>query len=77
MTAILRAALVLGVVLSATSAQAAISNRAGCYDAVIADCNATAGDNAQSCAKTGMDQCDTEFKKVLVDPRRTRGLVGN
>lgn len=70
MTNLIRIALVASIVLGATSAQAAVSNRAECYDVVIAHCNATAGDNAQSCAKGGMDQCDKEFKQFKVPTTR-------
>jgi hypothetical protein len=75
MTNIIRIAAMLGVAFIATTAQAAVSNRAECYDVVIAHCNATAGDNAQKCAKNGMDQCDAQFKKIaLPEPGRVTTL---
>ena len=43
----------------AADAYAGVSTVAECYDLVIADCNK--GDHAQSCAGSGMDQCDKVF----------------
>jgi hypothetical protein len=78
MTTIIRITALLGLLLSATATQAAVSNRAECYDVVIAHCNATAGDNAQSCAKNGMDQCDEQFKKIAIpQPGRVTTLKSN
>ena len=76
MTNLIRITVLLGIVLTASTAQAAVSNRAECYDVVIAHCNATAGDHAQECAKGGMDQCDKEFKKIAL-PTRTPGYKAN
>jgi hypothetical protein len=77
MTNFIRIAALLGIALTATTAQAAVSNRAECYDVVIAHCNATAGDHAQQCAKGGMDQCDKEFDKFELPPARKLGLRTN
>ena len=70
MTNLIRTAVMLGLLLTAGAAQAAVSNRAECYDVVIAHCNATAGDHAQQCAKGGMDQCDAQFPKFELPPTR-------
>lgn len=68
MTNLIRIGAMLGAILVTSSAQAAVSNRAECYDVVIAACNKT--DHAQSCAKSGMDQCDKQFKKIAIPTTR-------
>ncbi len=60
----------------ATAAQAGPKTLAECYDIVIAACNKTA--HPQSCASSGMDDCDEVFPVPLVNPGtppRLRGLT--
>ena len=60
----------------ATAAQAAPKTLAECYDIVIAAWNKTA--HPESCASSGMDDCDEIFPVPLVNPGtppRLRGLT--
>lgn len=76
MTNLIRIAALLGIALTATASQGAVSTRAQCYDLVIAHCNTTA--HPQPCAKGGMDQCDKEFKEFKVPTSRSpQGLKAN
>ncbi|WP_316357259.1 hypothetical protein [Devosia sp.] len=58
------AALATMTLVGIAQAHAGVSTLAECYDLVIADCNK--GDHAQSCASSGMDQCDKVFPKPMV-----------
>ena len=58
------AALATMTLVGVAQAHAGVSNLAECYDLVIADCNK--GDHAQSCASSGMDQCDKVFPTPMV-----------
>ena len=51
-------------VVGVAQAHAGVSTLAECYDLVIADCNK--GNHAQSCASSGMDQCDKIFPTPMV-----------
>ena len=64
------AALATMTLVGVAQAHAGVSTLAECYDLVIADCNK--GDHAQSCASSGMDQCDKVFPTPMV---RQPGLV--
>lgn len=67
------AALAAMTLVGVAQANAAVSTLAECYDVVIADCNK--GDHAQSCASSGMDECDKVFPTPLVrDPGLVFGL---
>lgn len=57
------AAFAVITVVSATNAFA-INSLPECYDKVIAACNK--GDHAQSCANSGMNQCDKVFPTPMV-----------
>ena len=57
-----------------SASMAAAGDLAKCYDKVIAACNKT--NHAESCAESGMDQCDEVHPKpLLVDP--TKRLLSN
>ncbi len=58
------AALATMTLVGVAQAHAGVSTLAECYDLVIADCNK--GDHAQSCAGSGMDQCDKVFPTPMV-----------
>jgi hypothetical protein len=58
------AALATMTLVGIAQAHAGVSTLAECYDLVIADCNK--GDHAQSCASSGMDQCDKVFPTPMV-----------
>lgn len=58
------AALATMTLVGVAQAHAGVSTLAECYDLVIADCNK--GDHAQSCASSGMDQCDKVFPTPMV-----------
>ena len=58
------AALATMTLVGVAQANAAVSTLAECYDLVIADCNK--GDHAQSCAGSGMDECDKVFPTPMV-----------
>jgi hypothetical protein len=60
--------MLLGLVLTATAAQAKFENRADCYAAVIAHCNTTK--HPEACTNGGLPQCDAEFPQVELPPVR-------
>lgn len=64
------AALATMTLVGVVQANAAVKTLADCYDVVIADCNK--GDHAQSCASSGMDQCDEVFPTPMT---RNPGIV--
>lgn len=72
MTNLIRIAALLGIVVTTSASQAAVSNRAECYDLVIAHCNTTA--HPVPCASSGMDACDKEFKEIKLPPRKPLGF---
>jgi hypothetical protein len=57
--------------LSINASMAAAGDLAKCYDKVIAVCNTKA--HADSCARSGMKQCDKVHPKpLIVDPTSIR-----
>lgn len=66
MTNLLRITVLLGLLLSASAANAAFENRADCYAAVIAHCNTTK--HPEACINGGLPQCDAEFPQVVELP---------
>ena len=73
MTNLIRIAALLGVLMSASAAQAKISTLAECYAVVTAYCNTKA--RVEPCINHAMDECDEEFKKFEVPTtRRTPAL---
>lgn len=50
--------------VAVAQAHAAVQTLPECYDRVIAACNK--GDHAQSCANTGMNECDKIFPTPMV-----------
>jgi len=69
------AALATMTLVGIVQAHAGVSTLAECYDLVIADCNK--GDHAQSCASSGMDQCDKVFPTPMVlQPGLVFGIGG-
>ena len=75
MTKLIQITVLLGLVLTASSAQAAFQNRADCYTAVIASCNTKA--HPEACINGGLPQCDAEFPAVELPPTRKLGLKAN
>jgi hypothetical protein len=76
MTNLIRIAALLGVVLSASTAQAKISTLAECYAVVTAYCNTKA--RPEVCLNHALDECDEEFKKFEIPTtRRTPGFKAN
>lgn len=68
MTNLLRITALLGLLLTASAAQAKIETLGDCYNVVIAECNKTA--HPIPCANNGMDQCDEQFDKIELPPTR-------
>ena len=75
MTNLIRITALLGLVLTASTAQAAFENRADCYAAVIASCNTKA--HPQPCTNSGLSQCDRQFPKIELPPARELGFKAN
>jgi hypothetical protein len=75
MTNLIRITVLLGLVLAASSAQAALKTRAQCYAAVIASCNTKA--HPEPCINNGLPQCDAQFPAVELPPARELGLKAN
>jgi hypothetical protein len=74
-TNLIRITVLLGIVLTASAAQAKFENRADCYAAVIASCNTKA--HPEACINGGLPQCDAEFPKFELPPARQLGFKAN
>ncbi len=72
MTNLVRITVLLGLVLSASAAQAKFENRADCYAAVVASCNTKK--HPEPCINGGLPQCDAEFPQGELPPT-TRGMT--
>ena len=75
MTTLIRISALLGLALTAGTAQAAFENRADCYAAVIASCNTKA--HPEPCTNSGLAQCDAQFPKFELPPRQAPAFKAN